>query len=97
MGLESEEFSLRRSRFLMLIVLLVAAAGIALANLASERVTVELLDGAQCERAQRGRPGWGRPPPGLTNRDCSQVAGTSIGRTPGAISPTTASTSSTWP
>ena len=52
MSAEPERFySTRRAR---LPTLLVTVAGIALANLASDRVTVELLDSPQCELAY----GW---------------------------------------
>ncbi|HUY91495.1 MAG TPA: hypothetical protein VMV10_22335 [Pirellulales bacterium] len=59
MSPQSEEFSLRRARLLTLLVLMVVAAAIALANLSSEPLTVEFLS----ETVFKGKPaqrafGW---------------------------------------
>ena len=59
MNPQSEEFSPRRARILTFMVLIVVAAGIGLANLSSEPVTVEFLD----ETVFKGKPaerdfGW---------------------------------------
>lgn len=44
MSLESGEFSLRRARFLTLLVLVIVGIGIALANLSSQPVTIDVIN-----------------------------------------------------
>jgi hypothetical protein len=49
--MQTEELFLRRTRVLALLVLVVVTAGIALANLSTQRVTAELLDAETPERS----------------------------------------------
>src|SRR5690348_10257811 len=58
MDSQSEEFSLRRARFLTLLVLAVVTTAIALANLSSEPVTTDLLKRYSPKKTVERAYGW---------------------------------------